>query len=200
MNKKYILLAVAILLGFTVFAQPGKPAGKPKTTTTKTPAKTSTTTAATAENPKFCTTLKKIVEASKTNFADLMGDTIRAKKTIIVASKIDLPGVTVNRISIDPTVKLYFFNAYFEGQGNLLSTKAKYDALKKQVKTCLAANKWNERETRTDTKEEFSCSYFLTENKLDPKTKDLKGISVELIVDADVNDTEYSIILTVTKY
>ncbi len=194
-------LAGLFILAFSVSA----------TAQTKTPtqAKTTKTTPAKATAPvvlksekeaPFCPEFKKVLAAAPTNFDALKGDTIRKTKSIIIASNISLPGMAANRISYDKSVNQTFYRAFLEGTGNVATVKQKFEGLKTKIKGCLNG-KWTEKNKESETKTSYTRLFILSENPQDAKTKDYKGLVIEIEVEYEVGtDTEYDISITITNY
>ena len=200
-------LASLLLLAFAVSAnaQTKTPAqtkpAKSATTPAKQPAKATTAVVLKPENePAFCPEFKKVLAAAPTNFDALKGDTIRKTKSIIIASKISLPGLAANRISYDRSINQTFYRGFLEGTGNLSVVKQKFDGIKAKIKACLNG-KWVEKNKETETKTAYTRLFILSENPQNAKTKEYKGTVIEIEVEYEIGtDTEYDISITIANY
>lgn len=172
----------------------------------KPPTKTATTKATAPvvlkpeKEPPFCPEFKKVLEASKNNFDALKGDTIRKTKSIIIASNLALPGLNANRISYDKLAKQTYYRAFLEGQGNISVVKQKFDGIKTKIKGCLD-KKWVEKNKESETKTLYTRLFTLSEKAQDAKTKEYKGIVIEIEIEYEIGtNTDYDISITIANY
>lgn len=205
---KYLAGLLVLALLNTASAQT-KPATSTKSTT---PAKTATTpakpankaTTAVVLKPEkegaFCPEFKKVLESAKDNFDPIKGDTIRKNKSIIIASKVALPGLSANRISHDLSINQTFYRAFLEGTGNLPTVKQKFEGIKNKIKGCLP-KAYVEKNKESETKTDYNRLLILSEKAQDSKTKEYKGMVVEIETEYDVAAAaEYDISITITYY
>lgn len=196
---KYLAGLLVLALLNTASAQT-KPASSTKNSTT--PAKTAT--AAVVLKPEkegaFCPEFKKVLESAKDNFDPIKGDTIRKTKSIIIASKVSLPGLSANRISHDLSINQTFYRAFLEGTGNLATVKQKFEGIKNKIKACLP-KAYIEKNKVSETKTDYNRLLILSEKAQDSKTKEFKGMVIEIETEYDVAAAaEYDISITITYY
>lgn len=193
-------LAGLLLLAFSVNATAQTKTPTQSKSKTTPPAKATTPPAKAEKEPPFCPEFKKVLAAAPTNFDALKGDTIRKTKSIIIASNISLPGMSANRISHDKSVNQTFYRAFLEGTGNLATVKLKFEGLKTKIKGCLSG-KWAEKNKESESKTLYTRLFIISENPQDPKTKDYKGLVIEIEVEYEVGAAnEYDISITVANY
>lgn len=187
MNFKKILTGLIVLLALSFYAQAQD--------------STLVARAAAAKKDPFCIDFLRVLNEAVTNFDYIKGDTIRAKKSIILESKVVLTDMSVSRISIDRSVKQSFYRSFYDGNGNINVLKAKFEGLKKRMCDCIADKEWIERDDITESDTDYSRYVMILENPQDNVTKEFKGRLIELEVEFEKgSDTEFTIMLTIVNY
>lgn len=186
-----------------------KPASAPAKTTTKSPSTTAQPAAKTATAPvvlkkeddkDFCPEFKKVLAAAKDGFNDIKGDTIRKTKSIIIASKVTVPGWVGNRLSHDLSINQTFYRGFVEGEGNLSVVKSKFEGVKSKIKNCLPKG-FVEKNKESESKTDYNRLLIISEHPQDSKSKEYKGLVIEIETEYDVAAAaDYDISITITYY
>lgn len=162
---------------------------------------TAVATATAAKKDRFCIDFLKILDEALTDFDHIKADTVRAKKSIILNTTVELTDMSVSRISIDRTIKKSFYRSFYDGNGNVNVLKSKFDGIKKRMADCIADKGWIERDDLTESDTDYTRYVMFLENPQDDVTKEFKGRLVELEVEFDKgSDTEFTIMLTISNY
>lgn len=158
----------------------------------------------TAEKPvkaDFCTDFKKILAEALSNFDSLKGDTIRANKSIIIATKLPMPDMSMSRISVDKGSKQSFYRSFYDGHGNINTVKQKFEGLVGKIKACINDSTWVEDNNETESDTDYNRLYTLLQNPQDDTTKEYHGLVLDLEVEFNkTSDTEFSIMFTLSNY